>query len=113
MKRYLTVPLYVLLVFLSGTMVGAVGYRLYNTRSVNATIQQQPQTKMKPEEWRRHVVGEMRTRLQLNDEQVGKLQAAFDATHERFAAYDQHSKAERKSIIESQHETIRSFLNDG
>jgi uncharacterized membrane protein len=108
MKRSLAVPLYVLLVFLSGIMVGAVGTRLYNAKSVTATVQ----PKMKPEEWRRHVVEDMRTRLKLSDEQVGKLQAAFDATRQRFAEYDQRSKAERKSIIGDQHETIRAFLND-
>jgi hypothetical protein len=108
MKRSLTVPLYVALVFLSGIMVGAVGTRLYNTRSVNATVQ----PKMKPEEWRRHVVEDMRTRLKLNDEQVSKLQAAFDLTGRRFQEYDQRGKAERKSIIADQHQTIRAFLND-
>src|SRR5437016_3572314 len=109
MKRSLAVPVYVLLVFLSGIMVGAVGYRLYNARSVNATVQ----PKMKPEEWRRRVVEDMRARLRLNGDQVGKLQAAFDTTRQRFAEYDQRSKTERRSIIEDQHQTIRSFLDDG
>jgi uncharacterized membrane protein len=108
MKRSLTVPLYVLLVFLSGVMVGAVSYRLYNARSVTATVQ----PRMKPEEWRQHVVEEMRTRLKLNPDQVQKLQAAFDTTHERFTAYDQRSKEERKAIVEDQHQTIRAFLNE-
>jgi len=108
MKRSLTVPLYVLLVFLSGVMVGAVGYRLYNARSVNATVQ----PKMKPEEWRKRVVEEMQTRLKLNPEQVGKLESTFDTTHQRFTEYDQRSKAERKAIVEDQHQTIRGFLND-
>jgi len=112
MKRSLTVPLYVLLVFLSGVMVGAVSYRLYATKSVIAT-QTPAKPKMTPEEWRKHVVEEMRTRLKLSDDQVGKLQAAFDATRQHFAEYDQRSKAERKSIIEDQHQSIRSFLDDG
>jgi hypothetical protein len=108
MKRSFAVPVYVLLVFLSGVMVGAVGYRLYATRTVTATVQ----PKMKPEEWRRHVVEDMRTRLKLNDDQVNKLQAAFDSTRQRFVASDQQNKAERKAIIEEQHQTIRSFLTD-
>jgi len=108
MKKSLTVPLYVLLVFLSGLMVGGVGTRLYNTRSVTATVQ----PKMKPEEWRRHVVEDMRARLKLTEDQIGKLQAAFDTTKQRFAEYDQRTKTERKSIIEDQHQTIRSFLTD-
>jgi hypothetical protein len=89
-------------------MVGAVGYRLYNAGSVNATVQ----PKMKPEEWRKHVVEEMRARLNLDAEQVSKLQSAFDTTHQRFTAYDERSKAERKAIVEDQHQTIRAFLND-
>jgi len=60
MKRSLAVPLYVLLVFLSGVMVGVVSYRLYSTKSVTATQTTSP-PKMKPEEWRKHVVEEMRS----------------------------------------------------
>jgi uncharacterized membrane protein len=108
MKRSLAVPLYVLMVFLSGTLVGAVGYRLYSAKAVSATVAPKP----KPEEWRKRVVEDMRTRMKLSDDQVGKLQAAFDATRQHFAAYDQRSKAERKAIIEEQHQTIRSFLSD-
>ena len=108
MKRSIAVPLYVLMVFLSGIMVGAVGYRLYSAKTVNATVAPKP----KPEEWRKHVVEDMRVRLKLSDDQVSKLQAAFDATKQNFAAYDQRSKAERKSIIEEQHQTIRSFLSE-
>jgi uncharacterized membrane protein len=111
MKRSLVIPLYVLLVFLSGAMVGVVSYRLYSAKTVIAT-QSNTQPKIKPEEWRKHVVEDMRTRLKLSDEQVGKLQGAFDSTRQRFAAYDQRNKAERKSIIEDQHQTIRSFLDD-
>jgi uncharacterized membrane protein len=108
MKRSFAIPLYVLMVFLSGALVGAVGYRLYSAKTVSATVAPKP----KPEEWRKHVVEDMRTRLKLTDEQVSKLQAAFDATKQSFAEYDQRSKAERKSIIEAQHQTIRSFLSD-
>jgi len=108
MKRYIAVPLYVLTVFLSGTMVGAVGYRLYNAKSVAATVAPRP----KPEEWRRHMVDEMHKRLNLTDDQVVKLQTAFDSTRQRFTAYDQRIKAERKAIIEDQHDQIRAFLNE-
>jgi len=111
MKRSLAIPLYVLMVFLSGALVGAVGYRLYSAKTVSATVATaKPQPK--PEEWRTHVVEDMRTRMKLSADQVSKLQVAFDVTKQHFAAYDQRSKAERKAIIEEQHQTIRSFLND-
>jgi uncharacterized membrane protein len=107
MKRRFAVPLYVLLVFLSGVLAGALGYSLYSAKTVTATVQPKP----KPEEWRRRMVDEMRTRLKLTDDQVLKLQAAFDGTRQSFAEHDQRTKAERKAIIEEQHETIRAFLN--
>ena len=106
MKRYLAVPVYVLMVFLSGVLVGAVGYRLYNAKSVTATAA----PKLKPEEIRRHIVEDMRTRLRLSDVQVTELQAALDATRQSFAEYDQRSKAQRKAIIEEQHNKVRAFL---
>jgi uncharacterized membrane protein len=113
MRRSFAVPLYVALVFLSGALVGGVGYRLYNVKTVdggNASAASKP--RLSPEEWRRHMVEMMRTRLSLSDEQVAKLQAAYDETRQRFDAYDQRSKAERRAIIEAQHEKVRAFLND-
>ncbi len=73
MKRSL-VPLYVLLVFLSGIMVGVVSYRLYSAKSVTATPPN-PQPKVKPEEWRKHVVEEMRTRLALDSVEIVRARA--------------------------------------
>jgi len=111
MKRYLAVPLYVLMVFLSGVLAGAVGYRLYNAKSVNATDPVARKPRPSPEEWRRHMVEEMHKRLKLTDDQVTKLQAAFDGTRQSFDEYDQRAKAERKAIIEQQHDEIRAFLH--
>jgi hypothetical protein len=110
MRRSLAVPLYVAMVFLSGVLVGSVGYRLYNAKTV-AAVQTQAQ-KPKPEEWRRHYVEEMHRRLNLTDDQVVKLQGILDSTKQRFNEYDQHVKAERKSIIEQQHTEIRALLTD-
>ena len=110
MKRYLAVPLYVLMVFASGVLAGAVGYRLYSAKSVTAE-RVAPKAKPSPEEWRRHMVQEMQKRLSLSDDQVGKLQAAFDATRQSFNEYDQRAKEQRKAIIAEQHNTIRAFLN--
>lgn len=104
MRRSLAVPLYVAMVFLSGTLVGSVGYRLYSAKSVAA--------KPKPEEWRRRYVDEMRRRLNLTEDQVVKLQGILDTTKQRFTEYDQHVKAERKSIMEQQHQEIRALLTD-
>jgi len=108
MRRSLAVPLYVAMVFLSGILVGSVGYRLYNAKTVAAVQNSKP----KPEEWRRRYVEEMRRRLNLTDDQVAKLQGILDSTKQRFNEYDQHVKAERRSIIEQQHQEIRALLTD-
>ena len=106
MRRSLAVPLYVAMVFLSGILVGSVGYRLYSAKTVAAVQNPKP----KPEEWRRHYVEEMHKRLSLSEDQVVKLQGILDSTKQRFTEYDQHVKNERKSIIEQQHQEIRALL---
>lgn len=111
MKRSLAVPLYAASVFVSGALVGAVGYRLYDVRAVGSTASP-TRPKLTPEEWRRRMVEMLRTRLTLSDDQVVKLQAAYDETRQRFDAYDQRSKEERRAIIHAQHDKIRSFLGD-
>jgi hypothetical protein len=108
MRRSFAVPLYVSMVFLSGALVGSVGYRLYSAKTVAAVQNPKP----KPEEWRRHYVEEMHKRLGLTDDQVVKLQGILDTTKQRFDEYDVHVKAERKSIIEQQHQEIRALLTD-
>jgi hypothetical protein len=109
MKK-LSVPLYVLLVFLSGVLVGGVGYRLYNAGTVGAGVERPGPPRLKPEEYRRKYVEDMRTRLKLNDDQVAKLNAALDATHERFVAADKRFRAEREAMREEQTQMVRAFL---
>jgi hypothetical protein len=109
MRRSLLVPLYVLMVFLSGALVGGMGYRLY-TAKVIAAPNLQPHH-LTPEEWRKKRIEEMRNRLKLSDEQVSKVQAVYDETKQQMAAYNQRSKAELKSIHDQQTQKIHSILN--
>ena len=110
MRRSLAVPVYVVLVFLSGALVGGMGYKLY-TAKVQAAPGIQPQHRLTPEEWRKKRIEEMRTRLKLSDDQVGKVQAVYDETKQLITAYNQRSKAELHGIHEQQTEKIRSILN--
>jgi hypothetical protein len=109
MRRSLAVPLYVLMVFLSGALFGGMGYRLY-TAKVIAAPSVQPH-RLSPEEWRKKHIEEMRTRMQLSDEQVSRIQAVYDETKQLLSAYNQRSKAELKTIHEQQTQKIRSILN--
>lgn len=110
MKRLnLSVIVYVCLVFLSGVLLGWVGYSLYNSRSVDAALKTNPCT---PEAVRLRYIDEMRTRLKLRDPQVQKLNAILDETHHRFKTLREKYKPEVKIIQEEQAGRIRSILDD-
>ncbi|MEK7407428.1 MAG: hypothetical protein AAB225_20315 [Acidobacteriota bacterium] len=89
---------YLLLVFLSGVVVGLVGHRLYTAREVRAT--RRPAS---PEEYRQRYIEDMRTRLKLTDEQVRKVDAILDETRDRF-------RAEFKTIQDDQRQKIDAVL---
>ena len=112
MKRTtLSTGLYVLLVFLSGAVVGAFAHRLYMVNTVVSA---------KPDEVRHHILDEMRTRLSLSDDQVKQLNAIMDSTkaryHEVKERWDKQSrqaaKPELKAITEDQAEKIKTILSE-
>lgn len=98
-----------LLVFLSGLVVGAVGYRLYTAEPAAATTTER---RPSPEEYRRRYVEMMKTRLRLTDEQLAQLNAILDETHELFKKYEEKSKAEKQAIREHQIAKINAMLTE-
>jgi hypothetical protein len=78
MKRSnLTITLYLFLIFASGILVGAFGFRLYTGTPVSA------KTTPSPDEARRQYASEMRARLKLTPEQMDKLTVILDETRGR------------------------------
>ena len=78
MKRSnLSIALYLFLIFTSGILVGAFGFRLYTGTPVSA------KTTPSPDEARKQYVGEMRSRLKLTPEQIEKLTVILDETRAR------------------------------
>ena len=110
MRRSLSVPLYVLMVFLSGVLVGGVGYRLIAALPVVSAPS--PAPRPSKEEFRKKYIEEMRTRLHLTDDQIAKLRDSLNTTDQRFAEFDQRLKAERKTIFEEHVQRIRAFLDE-
>src|SRR5437016_12353466 len=117
MKRTtLWTALYVTLVFLSGAVVGGFAHRLYMMNSVLAVGGNPP----KPEEVRRKIVEEMRTRLSLTNDQVTQLSAIMDSTKARFhevrSKWDKEAhiraKPELKAIQEDQVQKIKEILTE-
>jgi hypothetical protein len=105
MKRWNPpIALYLFLVFISGAVVGALGYRTYKppTASSNARVS--------PEEFRRQYLQEIKTRVDLNDDQLQKVNAILDETRSRFHdARDKHNQVV-KQIGEEQRAKMRATL---
>jgi hypothetical protein len=115
MKRSMGgVGISLLAVFVSGAVVGAFGHRLYMVRSVYsgpATVAPAPP---KPEDFRKKYVEELRTRLQLDESQLGRLNIILDQTREKFHQMrersKEHSKSEATQIRQDQRNQIRAML---
>lgn len=103
--KNLPIAFYLLLVFVSGGVVGALGYRTYNpptARTVNAPESQS--------EFRRHYIDESRIRLGLTDDQVTKLTAILDDTEARWAQAREQENQEIRQIREEHFAKVRLIL---
>ncbi len=107
-KSKFTAAVYIFLVFVSGSVVGAFGHRLYMQSTVQA-VAPQPRN---AEEWRKKYVDEMRTRLKMNPDQVSKLSTVLDETRRRYQDVRERSKPEMTSIHDDQVAKVRALLND-
>ena len=107
MKRsHLSIALYLLVVFVSGALVGALGHRLYTVRSVEA----ENRPRKSPAEYRKGYLKDMTARLSLDDAQAQKLDTILDETRDRFRAFNDKHKAEMSEIHEAQVREIRAML---
>lgn len=95
------------LVFSCGVGVGTLGHWLYSTNTVVAAKKAQSKT---PEDFRREYVAGMTKRLQLNQEQVEKLNAVLDYTRNQFRQMKERHKPEVKAIQQEQVDKINEFL---
>ena len=95
-----------ILVFLSGTLVGAVSYRLYMVNTVNSGTL----PKRDPEEVRKRRINEMRDRVKLDETQVVKLNEIYDHTREAFHTLKKQGDEEGHQIWEKQRESVRAIL---
>jgi hypothetical protein len=97
-------------VFCSGIAVGAYGYHSYTAKTVAAT----GKPPLTPEEWRKKYVEEVRTRVHLDDTQVGSLNAILDETKSRFKDLKDRQKQQQKQetdrIRSEQNEKVRAML---
>jgi uncharacterized membrane protein len=108
-KPTFSAALYLLLVFLSGAVVGTVAYRAYTMNTASAST---PARKRDPEEFRKHYVQDMRTRLKLDAGQVAQLEQILDQTREEFHQMNAKMRAEGQAIQNLQVEKISTMLRE-
>ena len=105
MKRWnLPIALYLFLVFISGAVVGALGYRTYRPPTASSNS---PTT---PEAARRQYLDEMKTRANLSEDQLQQVNTIMDETRARFHdARNKHNDIV-KQIGEQQRAKVRAIL---
>jgi hypothetical protein len=103
-KRWsLPIALYLFVVFVSGAVVGALGYRTYNPPTASSNAKS-------PEEWRRQYLSELRTRVGMTEDQLRKVEGMLDETRTRFRdAREKHNDAV-KQIGDQYRTMVRSIL---
>lgn len=101
----LPIALYLFLVFISGAVVGALGYRVYNPPLARGVGPRHGTA-----QFRQQYLDEMRTRLNLSPDQIQKLQVILDRTDQRFNdARAQHNQMIRE-LREDHVASVRAIL---
>lgn len=108
-RSSLSAIVYLLLVFLSGALVGIFSYRLYTATTVYSERGRPPRS---PEEYRKRYVEETTTRLNLTADQVSNLQHILDETRQRYHDVHERYRPELKAIETDQYKKILAMLTE-
>lgn len=106
-RSSLSAVVYLVLVFLSGALVGAFAYRLYMVGSVSSSA-----AARSPEEYRKRAIEEMTARLHLSAEQVSRIQQIYDETRQRFRELHNKQRPEFGVIENAQYQKILAILTE-
>jgi hypothetical protein len=98
--------IYLLAVFISGVLVGAVSHRLYVTSTVSATAVP-PRTM---DEVRKKYLADMRARVGVNDDQIVQVNRILDETKKKFDELHASEKPMRDRIQQEQIDSISALL---
>jgi Spy/CpxP family protein refolding chaperone len=98
-----------LLVFLSGALVGAFAHRLYMVNSVTAVRSPQP-NRPSPEEFRRRQVEDLKNKVGLDDQQIAEYNRILDNTRQQFDQLHDKMNAEGRTIRDQQVEKVNAIL---
>lgn len=104
-RSSLTAFAYLVVVFLSGTLVGVFASRLYMVGTVRSSSGHRS-----PEEYRRRYIEEMSKRLRLSTEQIASLQQIMDQTRQRYHDVHERYRPELKAIEDEQYQKVNGIL---
>ena len=104
MKRSLPIALYLFLVFVSGAVVGALGYRMYSPPPARS------EHHLGPKEMRKQYLDELTARVGLTPDQVTKVNAILDETDARFNQLHDHNHQVMEQIKEDHRTKLRALL---
>src|SRR5215471_2727228 len=100
---------YMALVFVSGVAVGGFGHSLYTVTSVSS--KGNPPGRPSPEQVRKRFIGDAKSRLNLTDDQVMKLNLILDESRGRYHEARAKQKPELDAIRKNQRESILAMLS--
>ena len=109
-KSKISAALSLLLVFVSGALVGVLSHRAYVT-SAGPASPNMPRPKRDPADFRKHFVQSMRDRVKLDGAQVVQLNQIMDAVESRFRDVRERWNAENQVIQKSMVDQVNAILS--
>ena len=103
LRSRFSAALYLVLVFVSGALVGGFAYRLYSVNTVGATAARRPD----PVEWRKRYMDEMRTQVHTDADQEAQINVILDETG---AAFGKIRTRERQAYQDEQNAQIAKIF---
>lgn len=102
-RKTIPIAFYLLLVFLSGSVVGALGYRTYNPPSARSATPP-------PGDWRKQYMEESKARLDLTPDQVTQLTGIMNDTEARFRQARERENQEISQIRDEHIARVKMML---
>ena len=101
--------LYLGLVFLAGTVLGAALYRFYATEFASAEVRPAPS----PQDTRQHLISKFAKDLNLRPEQVAQLDPILDASDAQYSQYREEIEPGFDAIRAERARRIMALLDPG
>jgi hypothetical protein len=103
-KSRLSAVLSLLLVFVSGGVLGAFTYRLYSLSPVQSGKDAgAPPRKLSPEEWRKKYLSDLTAAVKLDPQQIAALNGVLDRTRDEVEKLNGKMKPEHDAVNEKWH----------